>query len=204
MLRSIALPLLLSGCVAEARAQTAPSTDASAPRAAARCLRDEQCGWDEACAPTRCVLGGARRPARCEESAPEPGECRCLLGACTLRRNDLATTRSPETGCRTSAECGLEPSTGVCRVRRGSSTPPITPGDRFCDCERSSGACVERTLEPVRCRSWRDCSWTYSPLRAVSARQVRRPVARPVRACRDAEVDSRCVDGTCVIVAWRC
>jgi len=203
MLRSLALLLWLPGCRTEARAQTAPPTDASTSPTSSRCTRDEVCGWDDPCDPSRCVLGG-RRHAVCERSHPPPGECRCHRGACTLQRHDASTTRSPETGCRTSAECSLDAGTGVCHVQRVSATPAIQVGEHFCDCERASGRCIARRYEPVRCRSWRDCSWAESPLRAVSSREVRRPVPRPVRACRDAEVDSRCVNGTCVLVRWLC
>ncbi|MFO0559674.1 MAG: hypothetical protein U0269_16770 [Polyangiales bacterium] len=207
------LAALLSGCVTDALAQPrrTPSNgradagaDASVRSASAQCTNDSQCGWDDPCLPTVCVPRGQRRPAACDESAPEPGQCRCIFGACTLHRHELDATRSPERGCRSSADCDLERNTGVCRVRAATLAPPVNVGDRFCDCDAATSACVLRVYESVPCDSWRDCSWTRSPLRAVSSRQVRRPVNRPVRACRDGELDSYCFRGACRIVTWDC
>lgn len=199
------LAALLSGCVPDALAQPRPTpADAGSTAPIARCANDSQCGWDDPCLPTRCVAQGRRRPAACDESGPEPGQCRCVFGACTLQRNALDSTRSPERGCRSSADCDVERSTGVCHVRATTLAPPVNEGERYCDCDTATSTCIQRAYESVPCRSWRDCSWTRSPLRAVPSRQVRRPVNRPVRACRDAEVDSVCSRGVCRIVAWGC
>lgn len=207
MRRTIAsvLVALFSGCVRDGMAQPRPSpADGGSASSPAPCGADGECGWDDPCVPTRCVAAGSSRPAACRRSAPEPGSCRCVIGACTLQRGDLESTRSPERGCQTSADCDLDRPTGVCRVRAATLAPPANPGDRFCDCDTATGACVQREQAPVSCRSWRDCSWTRSPLRAVPSAQVRRPVPGPVRACRDGSIDSVCERGTCRVVTWGC
>ncbi|MBL8684642.1 MAG: hypothetical protein JNK05_36035 [Myxococcales bacterium] len=210
---SLALASLLAGCASRAEAQPRPppqhaadtqSVDATAPAQPTRCDADADCDWDNPCVPTACVQRGRHPPLACTETRPPPGECGCHNGTCTLRRRDLASTRSPERGCRTSAECRIDNATGVCHVRRANDPGTNAVGQRFCDCEASTQTCVQREPQRVQCRTWRDCSWQHNPLRAVSSRQVRRPVARPVRACRDGEVDSICVEGVCRITAWGC
>lgn len=74
-----------------------------------------------------------------------------------------------------------------------------------CVCEDSE--CKPFTVEPVACRSWRDCSYSTEPfLHPVSSKTVKRLHPRPVRPCKDSERDAVCDPGTktCRMVAWKC
>jgi len=202
-----------NSCVSPAHAERLAPRPAQQPDAGAPslpsptpspCVRDSECGWDNACLPSMCVAGGAPRAGRvCDESGPEPGSCRCSNGVCTLERPQLVQATSPETGCNR-ANCGLSPQDGRCHVTAAERMVPVRDGDRYCSCDARSDRCVAAVQEPVPCQSWRDCSWADRPFRVVHSRVRRRPVPRPVRPCRDGEFDTRCVNRRCVVVRWGC
>lgn len=221
MLKLCVLVLLLLGCEKKSAPPAAPSgsaapADAAAPappRDAAppaltwrgdHCDDDKQCGWDDPCVAKRCG-NNAPPGVGCDKSAAKPGECRCNERMCTLRPADPAYGASAA-GCKTDDECAVDVGTGTCHLGGTTLIGPITSEGPVCLCDKASTTCRLAWSGPVACRSWKDCSWVQTPrLRAVPSSQVRRPVNRPVRACKDGEVDAVCTpEHTCKIVGWSC
>jgi len=64
-------------------APSAPSPSSAPAPTPAACASDGECRWNDGCFPTACVLGKPQ-PRACDESAPEPGTCRCRAGRCAL------------------------------------------------------------------------------------------------------------------------
>jgi hypothetical protein len=168
-----------------------------------RCSADADCGWDDPCTPRRCGRAAGAPGPGCDKSWPPPGTCTCVEHQCTLRPDDPARGAS-DSGCRSDDECAVDVAAATCHLRGDSLIGPIEEQGPVCTC--SEGRCVWRWTGPVRCTSWRDCSWVRtSRLRPVAAGEVPRPVPRPVRPCKDGERDSVCgPGGVCRIVAWGC
>lgn len=167
------------------------------------CDADADCAWDDPCSPTRC---GTPPPAAvdCGKTVPPPGTCACVEQQCTIRLDHPERATSAP-GCTGDRDCAIDVGGGACQLGGPGSIGPIHEQGPLCTCAAGSGRCQWSWVGPIPCKSWRDCSWTHEPrLRPVSSRQVPRPVARPVRPCRDGEVDSVCTDHTCRIVGWRC
>jgi len=189
---------------------TAPVVDAgpadAAGAAGAFCQSDAECGWDDQCMPGRCVAArAAGGGAGCDESAPPPGTCSCVENQCALRRNDPSAGASTAAGCTRDDQCAIDVASATCHLGGTTLIGPIHAEGPVCTCGKA-GRCEWSWSGPVACKSWRDCSWVHQPrLRPVPAKLVPRPVKRPVRACKDGEVDSVCTKaGTCEIVAWSC
>jgi hypothetical protein len=170
------------------------------------CNATVDCGWNDACLPTRCVSAKSSLGlTACDESSSPPGDCLCLESACTLKPKRL-----PEPvvlGCKADADCGFEASSGTCaKVERGQNTTglPIKQEGAFCSCEPKTGACRVEWVGPVACKTYKDCSWTRSPLRPVPSSLIPRPNPKPVKACSTGEVDSVCKEGVCVMLGWSC
>ena len=154
------------------------------------CASDADCGWDDPCAPTRCVEVGP--PTACEETAPAPGSCSCVAGTCTLKPH----TPPPPTGRCEPRACVVDRAAGRCVADDGA----VAEGLRFnkpvdigpsCDCIRPDQGCTFEWFEPVPCTNDRDCWVSHSPRR--------HPIARPkelrgrdFRPCEDGEVAPRC------------
>lgn len=161
------------------------------------CSSDAECGWDDPCQPTRCVEAGIQ--AACEETAPRPGACLCLAGACTLKPD-----RPPApTGSCAPRGCELDRAGGRCVADDGGVPEPLrsrAPVDvgPSCDCITPASGCTFTWFEPVPCSSERDCWVAPSPRR--------HPIARPkefrgrdFKPCADGEAPPRCSDGVCVV-----
>lgn len=172
------------------------------------CHDDAGCRWDDPCHPARCVGAASPSPSparSCDAASPPPGTCACVEEMCTLRPAEPAYGVS-EGACRKDDECAVDVAAGTCHAGGETLIGPIHEQGPVCACDRAAGRCRLEWVEPVRCKSWRDCSWVAKPrLRPVPSTKVRRPVRRPVRPCKDAEVDSVCTpEGTCRIVGWSC
>jgi hypothetical protein len=173
---------------------------------AALCATNADCSWNDACLPTRCVSAkGSSGLSACEKSLPKSGECLCLESYCTLKPKRL-----PEPvvlGCKADLDCGFEASSGTCaKVERGQNTTgsPIKQEGAFCSCEPKAGACRVEWVGPIACKTYKDCSWTRSPLRPVPSSLIPRPNPKPVKACSTGEVDSVCKESICVMLGWSC
>ena len=200
-------PLITTASASAAMPVTAPALSvSSAPPKKERadfCTTNVDCGWNDACLPTRCV-SAKRSPGltACDESSLPPGECLCLESACTLKPKRL-----PEPvvlGCKVDADCGFEASSGTCGAKGQFSGGPIKQEGAFCKCEAKSGACSVEWVGPVACKTYKDCSWTRSPLRPVPSSLTPRPNPKPVKACSTGEVDSVCKENICVVLGWSC
>jgi len=197
---------------ATARASAKPSAPAPASGPTWRgdyCRSDAECGWDDPCLPARCGRGRVAPAAACDESAPAPGDCLCVEEMCTLRPRDPARGASADVSCVEPKDCAVDVATATCHPHGQSLIGPIYRQGPLCVCRPGMGRCELVWQQAVPCDSWRDCSWVHAPrLRPVPAKEVPRPVNRPVRPCQDGEVDSVCTeDGgrkTCQIVGWRC
>ena len=112
------------------------------------------------------------------------------------------------TPCTQRSDCAWDEATKTCGAAKdaysGASGPVQTSG-QTCVCEASE--CRVFTVEPVACKTWRDCSFAREPfLHPASSKQVPREKNRKVRPCKDAERDSVCDEQTktCRLVAWKC
>jgi hypothetical protein len=197
-----------AAAAAAAPADAAPAAPPATPDAGplgARgdyCDQDADCGWDDPCMARRC--GKAPEPTGCDKSMPPPGTCSCVENQCTLKPKDPALGASAP-GCTTDADCAIDVGTATCHLKGTTLIGPIEQEGPVCTCNGGSRRCEFSWSGPVACKSWRDCSWVRQPrLRAVPARSVPRPFPRPVRACKDGEVDSVCKAGVCEIVGWSC
>ena len=167
-------------------------------RSAVACATDADCGWNDDCMPTRCVE--ASPPEACDESAPPPGTCACLEGACTL---EPKVAPAPSGTCEPNA-CVVDRAAGKCVADDGGVpenlrfTKPVDVGPS-CHCPRPDEGCVFQWFEPVPCESDRDC-WVDSSTR-------RHPIARPkalrrrdFRPCVDGEAAPQCGPaGHCIV-----
>jgi hypothetical protein len=173
------------------------------------CRKDADCGWDDLCRPQRCGSAEKQAVGVCGETAAPPGTCGCVEEMCTLRRSEPAGGASRSDACVDDDDCAVDVATATCHPHGDGLIGPIHREGPYCACRQVTGRCELMWQAPVPCRTWRDCSWVSLPrLRPVSAREVPRPLPRPVRPCRDSEVDAVC-DGesgrkTCRIVGWSC
>jgi hypothetical protein len=165
-------------------------------------------GWLTFVSTGACDLAGpARSVANAAPSAlvAPPSAAPTLAGPTSTTRDADAPR---ESACTTDEACGLNKDGSTCLVGGEPPYPRDPERGTFC-------ACRERRCEivvsgPFPCASWRDCSWTTTPhLRPIPSKDRRRPFPRPVRPCRDGEVDSVCAEsdgGTkvCRIEAWKC
>jgi hypothetical protein len=71
----------------------------------------------------------------------------------------------------------------------------------FCSCD--GGTCTPEVVEPVKCKSTKDCSWLEHPMRPAPASKVPRPYP-PIVPCKTGEHESACVKGVCEIQVWKC
>jgi hypothetical protein len=182
------------------------------PRAP-ECKTDADCRWRDPCAPKQCV---AKKTAPewigCDKSYPARGTCGCIDHLCTYTPREYLETTSRELSCRSDGECGFDPENGRCVL--GKSTALASWKGPRCTCSidsidgvpvPSGGLCTYGWPTDIPCKDWRDCSWVSSPrVYAVPSSVIPRPVAKPVRACRDGEHDSICENHSCRIIAWRC
>jgi hypothetical protein len=205
--------VLLSGCgktEGQARAQGALPTPRAAPAPSAgpawrgdHCSATAQCGWDDPCAPKRCQkVAGPPKSRECGESLPSPGECLCVDSMCTLKPKDPKVGESKTAGCATDADCAVDVPTATCHVKGTTLIGPIRREGPVCTCDAKSRKCQFQWSGPVPCKSFKECSYSrYPRLRPIPAKPLRR---RPVRPCRDGEVDSVCRSGFCEVVSWSC
>jgi hypothetical protein len=159
--------------------------------------------------PVRCGKAAKGVSPACDESSPAPGTCTCVEQMCTLRPKNLSYADSADVSCVDDKDCAVDVATAKCHPHGRTLIGPIHRQGPVCVCRPGMGRCVLQWQEPVPCESWRDCSWVRLPrLRPVPAKQIPRPVTRPVRPCKDGEIDSVCEpDGarkTCTIVGWSC
>jgi hypothetical protein len=174
------------------------------------CNSSAECGWNDGCFPTACVVAGAAAPVACEESAPPPGTCECVARQCTLRPT-AAPAPASETGCTHDLECAVDPATATCypvaNPDRHRLQGPLDQEGPYCTCDVASKQCRFQWAARVPCESFRECGWEHEPrLRPVPAAKPRK---KPVRPCKDGEVDSVCKDPgdgakACTIVGWSC
>lgn len=190
--------------IADAAVATA-APDASPPHARGdHCSTATDCNWDDPCGGTRCVHGSAKQPLGCEETAPKLGTCGCVDNQCTLRSSDPARGASAP-GCTKDDECAVDVGAAACVLGGDTLIGPIHQQGPVCTCDAATTRCQWSYVGPIACESWRDCSWIKKPrLRPVASKLVPRPVAKPVRACKDGEVDSVCTNKVCTIVGWSC
>lgn len=109
--------------------------------------------------------------------------------------------------CSKRSDCALEAATKTCRLASNAYEGEAGPVQSGPTCVCESSECKVLNVEPVACKSWRDCGTALQPfVHPVSSKQVKREFKRPVRPCRDAERDSVCDPGThtCRVVAWKC
>lgn len=179
-----------------------PSTTASAATPAPTppaptpgpCVANKDCEWDDLCFAKACVPKTGKIMA-CEESVKPPGTCGCVLGKCTLRRDD-PTTGAKKTGCTIADQCAFDPKTGGCD--KGEGPRSIDEGG-FCTC--TAGTCTPGFVDRVACATSADCSWLEEPLRPVSSKKVPRPAGKP---CAGYSRSAECRDGSCQIAVWKC
>lgn len=167
-------------------------------RSTVTCSSDVDCGWDDPCAPTRCVE--PRPPAACDESTPPPGTCACVAGSCTLKPH----TPPPPTGRCEPRACMVDRAGGRCVADDGGVAEglrvnrPVDVGPS-CDCIQPDQGCTFAWFEPVPCISDRDCWVSHSPRRHPIPRpkELRR---RDFEPCKDGEVAPRCGPaGQCIV-----
>ena len=190
-------------------ATDAPSATAEPPklgrdhRTAVPCSVDDDCGWDDPCLPSRCVE--ASPPAVCEESAPAPGSCLCVAGACTLKPSKPPIADGP---CETRG-CVVDRAGGTCvaetaGVAEGLRTNPGLSSGPSCDCDTPGDGCTFRWFEPVACKSERDC-WVDSAPRPHPVKRPKSLRGRDFKPCSDGEIAPSCNDGVCRLgLAYRC
>ncbi|MBK8937707.1 MAG: hypothetical protein IPM79_08695 [Polyangiaceae bacterium] len=196
---------------ASASAPASTSATSSSPSAAASaapklgrdhrsfvaCSADDDCGWDDPCAPTRCVE--PQPPAACEETAPAPGACLCVEGACTLKPK----TAPIASGACELRGCVVDRAAGTCVADTGGVpenirfSRPVNVGPS-CDCNAPAKGCAFSWFDAVLCKTERDCWVDPSPRR--------HPVARPAhlrgrdfKPCSDGEVAPACKAGVCAL-----
>jgi hypothetical protein len=115
---------------------------------------------------------------------------------------------SRERACTSDEACGWDEPRSACVVGGEPPYPRDPERGMFCACREQR--CELVVVGPFACASWRDCSWTTKPhLRPIPSKEERRPFPRPVRPCRDGEVDSVCAENdagvkVCRIRSWKC
>lgn len=179
---------------AEVAAEVAPAALVIA------CDVDADCGWDDPCAPTRCVEH-RERAAECSASREAPGACACLGGHCTL----VPGAGASGPACR--SFCSADPSGGTCLAddTRGLLPDGVVGPGASCTCEGTgaSAACRYDVVPLVPCTDARDCDVEDGAhgLRPIRARHRRR---RDFVPCRDGEWAPVCNQGACGIVGFGC
>jgi hypothetical protein len=108
-------------------------------------------------------------------------------------------------------QCVVDPAAAICYVVENpdgyNMQGPLDEEGPYCTCDKKAGRCAFQWSERVPCQSFRECSWEHKPrLRPVPAKKPRK---RPVRPCKDGEVDSICKEGadgkkSCRVVGWPC
>jgi len=178
--------------------QREPAKPGRDHRSFVACTRDAECGWDDPCKPTRCVEAGAE--AVCKDSAPAPGTCGCIAGACTTKPS---VAPEPSGTCEIRG-CMVDRAAGRCVADTGGvpenirSTPGVDVGPS-CDCTNPAKGCSFAWFDAVACKDDRDC-W-------VEPGPRRHPIARPkalrkrdFQPCKDGEVAPKCGPaGTCIL-----
>lgn len=193
----------------DAEDAAAPATPAQPTWRGDFCRADADCGWDDPCGPRRCAAVKAPSVVDCAEKSPFPGSCACVEGQCTLRPTIPSQAAGPQDACGGETKCAIDVATGTCHAGGDWRIGPIEIEGPVCLCGERTQVCELKWSGPVPCESWRDCSWVREPrLRAVPSREVPRPVARPVKPCRDGEVDAVCEPvgdrKYCRIRGWKC
>jgi hypothetical protein len=94
-------------------------------------------------------------------------------------------------------------------VDRRATNAPLEREGPLCACDAASGRCVFRWIDPVPCRSWRDCSYQRDPrLHPVPSSETPRLHPGRFEPCRDGSVDSVCEEGEgggfCRVVVFSC
>lgn len=178
--------------------KTTPVTLGRDHRSFVACTTDAECGWDDACKPTRCVE--VTPPRTCKDSAPPPGTCGCIEGACTTRPK---VAPAPSGTCEVRG-CMVDRAAGRCVADTGGvpegirATPGVNTGPS-CDCTDPTKGCTFSWFDAVACKDDRDCWIDPSP----RTHPVARPKAlrsRDFRPCKDGEVAPKCGPaGTCIL-----
>lgn len=106
--------------------------------------------------------------------------------------------------CQADADCAFDAEAGACVA--GVSERADAKGI-VCECDALNRRCVQIWRGEVTCKSFRDCSHRRVNGKStvpVPAWFAPRRHAKPVRPCKDSEVDSVCEEGQCRIQAWKC
>jgi hypothetical protein len=160
----------------------------------------------------RIAAGAAVLVVACDRSAPAPSMPASpvvpmpTVAAPIVER--AAVDASRERACASDEACGWDEPRSTCIVGGEPPYPRDPERAMFCACREQR--CELVVVGPFACASWRDCSWTTKPhLRPIPSKEERRPFARPVRPCRDGEVDSVCTENdagvkVCRIRSWKC
>lgn len=173
---------------------------------AAKCTADADCGFDDTCIPTRCIAASSTPSAACDESAPAPGTCLCVAGACTLKPKQPPKAEGP---CEKRA-CVLDRAGGRCiadtkGVGEGFRTNSGLSFGPSCDCVVPSRGCTFTWYEAVPCKTDRDC-WVAEQPRQHPIKRPAHLRRRDFAPCSDGETAPACSeDGQCVLgLRFRC
>ncbi|MBS1120713.1 MAG: hypothetical protein H6Q90_2941 [Deltaproteobacteria bacterium] len=187
----------------------APATpsDAGAPESPATCSTDQDCGFDDPCVPKRCVAAVARSDIKvCDKSFLATGDCRCFHNRCALHPHADHKAVAVDRDCSSATSCALDLAAGSCAPGHTAEGVPSAglgePGPR-CNCDgKLPSRCHFLWLEPVACKSTRDCWVDHDPI----PHPIKRPpqIRRDFKACVDGELVPTCQDGVCGLLAAGC
>jgi hypothetical protein len=108
--------------------------------------------------------------------------------------------------CSGRQDCVFDARSNTCSFNPGQGEwGPMFKPATTCACK--DDACVVDKIEPVSCRTYKDCSYSKTPfLHPVSSKEVKRAHPNKVRPCVDDEMDAVCnpESKTCVLEAWKC
>ena len=174
-------------------------TSAGYAQTAASCTADEDCGWDNACMPQRCVAA-TNNALVCAEARPAPGTCSCINDRCTLRLEGLAASNGITPSCSDASQCLFDPRSGRCTHANANADAPIWSEGAYCSCEYS--ACMVQWVDPIPCETALDCAVGSNPVRPTAAVPARESAFVP---CVDGELAPVCTNqGFCAVVGFEC
>ncbi|WP_181197541.1 protein kinase domain-containing protein [Enhygromyxa salina] len=165
------------------------------------CEAADDCGWDDPCAPTRCV-GIAQAPAgECEGQAarPAPGECVCVEQHCALRPSEPPP---PSAGCA-GALCGLDQAAGACVSGSMDEANEHREQGPACVCDEATRLCEFKWVEPIACKKATDC-WVTNAAPYYPIERPRSMRGKDFRPCRDGEFAPTCREGRCALITYNC
>jgi hypothetical protein len=199
-------PIILLGCSLSA---PKPNTVALVPATPPverwqgdACNTNADCGWDDQCFPKECLANTLEvKQQNCEESAPPPGSCSCVKGACTLRPEK---PKASEGTCRSNIDCSLRQSLGQCEVSSKHREDHIGSHGPYCAC--NGGSCEFGWVDVVPCQSNADCWYEAQPV--LHPTRATKPRPLPFEPCVDGEIDSVCRGAkgqkSCMVVPYDC